>query len=36
MHETEYKTEVELNQQMDRQNNSGQKQNLWFSHMTSI
>lgn len=36
MHETEYKTEVELNLEMARENNSGQKQNLWFAHMTSI
>jgi len=33
MHETEYKTEVELNVEMARSNNG---QNLWFSHMTSI
>ena len=36
MHEAEYKTEVELNLEMARENNSGQKQNLWFSHMTSV
>jgi hypothetical protein len=36
MHESEYKTEVELNLEMARENNSGQKQNLWFTHMTSI
>lgn len=36
IHECEYKTEVELNLEMDRENNSGQKQNLWFTHMTSI
>lgn len=33
MHETEYKTEVELNLEMARCHNG---QNLWFSHMNSI
>lgn len=33
MHESDYKTEEELKQQMTLNNNG---QNLWFSHMNSV